>query len=91
MTPENGRTSNRERLPSPPSLLVWHDGLIPRLAAASYENRSLPSGHLDPARLSVLADALEDAGYNDAELLGHLRGGTHWRGCWALDTVLGRS
>jgi hypothetical protein len=40
--------------------------------------------------LPVLADALEDAGHADAALLGHLRGaGPHWRGCWAVDHVLG--
>jgi hypothetical protein len=42
--------------------------------------------------LPVLADALEEAGCGDAEVLGHLRGpGPHVRGCWALDLVLGLS
>ncbi len=42
-------------------------------------------------RLPVLADALEDAGCDEAELLAHLRSpGPHARGCWALETVLGR-
>jgi hypothetical protein len=41
--------------------------------------------------LPVLADALEDAGCDSAELLAHCRaGGKHWRGCWAIDAVLGR-
>jgi hypothetical protein len=41
-------------------------------------------------RLPVLADALDDAGCADAELLGHLRAPTpHARGCWALDLLLG--
>lgn len=62
------------------------------LAQAAYEERELPSGHLDAARLAILADALEDAGCTSAELLAHLRGlGTHVRGCWAVDLVLGRS
>jgi hypothetical protein len=61
------------------------------LATAAYEERTLPSGELDPARLSVLADALEDAGCSDADLLGHLRSpGPHVRGCWALDLILGK-
>jgi hypothetical protein len=61
------------------------------LAQAAYEHRDLPSGHLDPARLAVLADALEEAGCADADLLGHLRGpGPHLRGCWALDLLLGK-
>jgi hypothetical protein len=75
-----------------PSLLTKQDGLIPKLARAAYENRSLPAGTLDAARLAVLADALEDAGLTDAEVLGHLRsGGPHVRGCFALDASLGRS
>jgi hypothetical protein len=42
-------------------------------------------------RLPVLADALEDAGCDNADLLAHLRGpGPHVRGCWALDLVLGK-
>jgi hypothetical protein len=61
------------------------------LAPAAYEERALPSGELDPARLAVLADALEDTGCADSEVLGHLRGpGPHVRGCWALDLILGK-
>jgi hypothetical protein len=72
-----------------PSLLVPE---VVQLAEAACEHRSLPSGHLDPVRLAVLADALESAGCQDAALLGHLRGeGPHVRGCAALDAVLGRS
>jgi hypothetical protein len=63
------------------------DGL--GLARRAYEERHLPSGHLLPARLALLADMLTDAGCNDAELLEHLRGpGPHVRGCWAVDAVL---
>jgi hypothetical protein len=41
-------------------------------------------------RAAVLADALEEAGCDDADLLGHLRGpGPHAHGCWALDLLLG--
>jgi hypothetical protein len=62
------------------------------LAQAAYEQRELPAGHLDPARLAVLADALEEAGCDQADLLGHLRGpGPHVRGCFAVDLVLGRT
>lgn len=56
------------------------------------------TGHLDPVRLALLADALEEAGCTDAALLAHLRGwetvplrGPHVRGCHALDAVLGLS
>src|SRR5262249_15499717 len=61
------------------------------LAHAAYDERDLPSGHLDPVRLSVLADALEDAGCSEPSILSHLRSpGPHVRGCWAVDLLLGR-
>jgi hypothetical protein len=62
------------------------------LAQAAYEQRELPAGALDPARLAVLADALEEAGCDQADVLAHLRGpGPHVRGCWVLDLLLGKS
>jgi hypothetical protein len=71
---------------------AWLTPTVTGLARAAYDGRALPSGELDFARLAVLADALEEAGCTDVGLLGHLRGpGPHVRGCWALDTVLGRS
>ena len=43
-------------------------------------------------RLPILADALQDAGCEDAELLGHCRGpGPHGRGCWVVERVIGRA
>jgi hypothetical protein len=69
----------------------WQDGLVLSLAEAAYEDRSLPSGHLDPARLCVLSDALEEAGGVDSTLVSHLREKkTRYRGFWALDVVLER-
>jgi hypothetical protein len=42
-------------------------------------------------RLPILADALQDAGCEDGQLLEHCRGpGPHVRGCWVVDHVLGR-
>jgi hypothetical protein len=74
-----------------PLLLTKNDSLIPKLARAAYDHRALPSGAVDGAHLLVLADALEEAGLTDAEVLGHLRsGGPHVRGCWAVDVVLGQ-
>ncbi|MBY0232978.1 MAG: hypothetical protein K2W96_27165 [Gemmataceae bacterium] len=65
--------------------------LVLSLAQTAYEERDLPSGHLDNTRLAVLSDALEEAGCDDAEILSHLRSpGPHVRGCWALDLVLGK-
>jgi hypothetical protein len=52
----------------------------------------LPGGELDASQLALVADALEDAGCTDAEILGHLRSpGPHVRGCWAQDLVLSKS
>ena len=56
---------------------------MPRLARAAYDERAFE-------RLPVLADALEDAGCGDAEILDHLRAPKlHARGCWVLDLLLG--
>lgn len=50
--------------------------------------------HRDQAydRFPILADALEEEGCTDDELLLHLRlPGSHVRGCWALDLVLSKN
>lgn len=61
------------------------------VAQAAYDGRDPASGHIDPVRLAVLADALEEAGCAEGDVLSHLRSpGPHVRGCWALDLVLGR-
>jgi hypothetical protein len=42
-------------------------------------------------RLALIADTLDQAGCDKAEVLTHLRGpGPHVRGCWALDLVLAK-
>jgi hypothetical protein len=67
-----------------PAWLAWEAGTVPKLAAAVYEGRAFD-------RLPILADALEDAGCTEAELLTHLRGpGRHVRGCWVVDLLLGK-
>jgi len=72
-------------------VLAWNAGAVRRLAEAAYAERQLPAGALDPARLAVLADALEEAGCTDADILGHLRAAApHARGCWAVDLLLGK-
>ncbi|MBX4200796.1 hypothetical protein KW786_01565 [Candidatus Parcubacteria bacterium] len=71
---------------------AWQTPTVTSLASAAYEERQLPSGHLDTARLAILSDAFEEAGCTSDEILGHLRSpGPHIRGCWALDLVLGKS
>jgi hypothetical protein len=70
---------------------AWRTPAVVALARSASDERELPSGHLDAARLLVLADLLEEAGATDAWLLGHLRGpGPHALGCFALDAVLGK-
>jgi hypothetical protein len=65
--------------------LAWQNGTIPRLARGIYDERAFD-------RLPILADALEEAGCDDADILGHLRGpGPHVLGCWPLDLLLGKS
>jgi hypothetical protein len=45
----------------------------------------------DFGALPILADALQDAGCDSADVLDHCRGpGPHVRGCWVVDRVLGK-
>src|SRR5262249_45446620 len=62
----------RPLAPFDASLLTWNNGLVAHLAQAAYEERLLPEGTLDNARLAVLADALEEVGAPE-EVLAHLR------------------
>jgi hypothetical protein len=64
--------------------LAWKGGTVPSLARAVYDERRFED-------LPILADALEEAGCTDGDILGHLRGpGPHCRGCWALDLIIGK-
>ncbi len=74
-----------------PSWLTWNHGTVQQLARVAYEEREMPSGHLDRTRLAVLADAVEEAGCDQADLLDHLRGpGPCVRGCWVVDLLLAK-
>ena len=76
----------------PSSAFTGCDGRVPKLAQSAYNDRILPSGVLEPARLLTLADALEENGCANMDVLSHLRGpGPHVRGCWAVDLFLGKS
>jgi hypothetical protein len=67
------------------SILAWNDGTIPKLAQAIYDERVFDG-------LPILADALEEAGCHDPDILAHCRQpGEHVRGCWVVDLVLGKS
>jgi acetyl-CoA carboxylase biotin carboxyl carrier protein len=73
-----------------PAWLAGSNSVVQQLAQAAYQERALPAGHLDRARLAVLCDALLESGCpQDDELLLHLRGaGPHLHGCWAIDRIL---
>jgi hypothetical protein len=76
--------------PLPPpgeAVLCWNEGVVVKMATAIYDERDF-----SPERMGVLADALEEAGVTEPDLLGHLRGpGPHAKGCWGIDALLGRS
>ncbi|WP_438032127.1 hypothetical protein [Sorangium sp. So ce204] len=62
----------------------WRTSTAVGLAGQMYESRAF-----EP--MPLLADALLDAGCEDADVLGHCRGdGPHVRGCWVIDSLLGR-
>jgi hypothetical protein len=64
--------------------LAWNDGAVPKLAHDIYEERRFED-------LPILADALEEAGCANADILAHCRQpGAHVRGCWVLDLLLGK-
>jgi len=54
------------------------------LASSIYDERAYD-------RLPILADALQESGVENEDVLNHLRSiRSHVRGCWALDLVLGK-
>jgi hypothetical protein len=70
----------------------WLTPTVTTLATAAYEERAMPSGELDTARLAILADALEECGCDSRDILTHLRSpGPHVRGCWVVDLLLCKS
>jgi hypothetical protein len=64
---------------------AWRTSTVLELTRSSYD-----SG--DFSILPILADALQEAGCEDAAVLDHCRaGGPHVRGCWVVDAVLQKS
>jgi hypothetical protein len=67
-----------------PAWLSWGGGTVRDLARSIYHDRAFD-------RTPILADALEEAGCTDADILDHCRGpGPHVRGCWVVDLLLGK-
>lgn len=62
----------------------WLSSNVVLVASAIYQERAFD-------RLSILADALEDAGCNNVDILNHCRQpGEHVRGCWVVDLLLAK-
>jgi hypothetical protein len=63
---------------------AWRTDTAVTLARQMYESR-------DFSAMPILADALQDAGCDNEDILSHCRGdGPHVRGCWVVDLVLGK-
>ncbi len=63
----------------------WRTEAVVALATGIYEDRAFE-------QMPVLADALEDAGCANPDVLAHCRsGGPHARGCWVVDLLLGKA
>jgi hypothetical protein len=64
---------------------AWRTSTVQALASQMYDSR-------DFIPMPILADALQDAGCENEDILAHCRGqGPHVRGCWVVDLVLGKS
>ena len=63
---------------------AWRTEHTAGIASKMYEER-------DFAGMPILADALEEAGCDNADILAHCRQpGPHVRGCWVVDLLLGK-
>jgi hypothetical protein len=62
----------------------WLTATVVAMARGIYDDRAFD-------QLPILADALQDAGCEDANILDHCRrSGPHARGCWVIDLLTGR-
>jgi hypothetical protein len=60
-------------------------GTVVKVAQSIYDERRFSD-------LPILADALEEAGCTDEEIIGHCRHDwEHFRGCHVLDAILAKS
>jgi hypothetical protein len=65
---------------------AWRTDTAGSLARTMYDSR-------DFGAMPILADALQDAGCDNADILNHCRDPkqVHVRGCWVVDLVLARA
>jgi hypothetical protein len=62
----------------------WLTSTVLALAQGIYAEKAFD-------RMPILADALQDAGCDNEDILNHCRGpGPHVRGCWVVDLLLGK-
>jgi hypothetical protein len=67
-----------------PSWLRWNAGTVRKIAQSIYDAYRFGD-------LPVLADALEEAGCDNPDILAHCRWpGEHALGCWVVDALLGK-
>ncbi|MCE9560793.1 MAG: hypothetical protein K8U57_01935 [Planctomycetes bacterium] len=64
---------------------AWLTSTVVSLAQSMYESR-------DFSAMPILADALQDAGCDNDDILDHCRDEkqVHVRGCWVVDAILGK-
>lgn len=64
----------------------WLTSTVTALTEGIYEEKAFD-------RMPILADALQDAGCEDEDVLNHCRArkGVHVRGCWVLDVLRGKA
>jgi Clp amino terminal domain, pathogenicity island component len=77
-----------QRPPVDPAWLSWNGGTVPKIARTIAEGQRWEI-------MPILADALEEAGCNEVEILNHLRCGfehgcaeEHGWGCWVLNRLV---
>ena len=65
---------------------TWRTSTAVAIAKGMYESR-------DFGAMPILADALQEAGCANDDVLNHCRAvdGVHVRGCWVVDLVLGKA
>ena len=65
---------------------AWRTDTAVSLSKGMYESR-------DFSAMPILADALQDAGCENEDILNHCRNEAlpHVRGCWVVDLVLGKT
>ncbi len=69
-----------------PCATEWRTNTVLTLARQMYESREFSA-------MPILADALQDAGCDNDDILAHCRDTSqvHVRGCWVCDLVLGKT